>query len=102
MFTPQTYSTALILMTLSMLCWGSWANTQKIDRQWPFELYYFDYTLGLLVCSVIFGLTLGQTDPTSPQSFFLNLRAASERSLLLAFAGGAVFSVGNILIVAAI
>jgi glucose uptake protein len=71
MFTPQTYSTALILMTLSMLCWGTWANTQKIDRQWPFELFYFDYTLGLLVCSVIFGFTLGQTDPTSPQSFFL-------------------------------
>jgi glucose uptake protein len=102
MFTPQTYSTALCLMTLTMLCWGTWANTQKITRQWPFELYYFDYTLGLLVCSLIFGLTLGQTDPTSPQSFFLNLRAASERSLLLAFAGGAVFSVGNILIVAAI
>ena len=51
MFTPQTYSTALFLMTLSMLCWGTWANTQKITRQWPFELYYFDYTLGLLVCS---------------------------------------------------
>jgi glucose uptake protein len=102
MFTPHTYTTALCLMTLSMLCWGTWANTQKLTRQWPFELYYFDYTLGFLVCAVIFGLTLGQTDPSSPDSFFLNLHAASERSLLLAFAGGAVFSVGNILIVAAI
>src|SRR5580658_253915 len=102
MFTPQTYGLALFLMTLSMLCWGTWANTQKITRQWPFELYYFDYTLGLLLCSLIFGLTLGQTDPSSPQSFFMNLRAASQRSLWLAFAGGAVFSVGNILIVAAI
>jgi glucose uptake protein len=102
MFTPHTYSTALYLMTLSMLCWGTWANTQKLTRQWPFELYYFDYTLGLLVCSLIFGLTLGQTDSSSPESFFLNLRAASQRSVLLAFAGGAVFSVGNILIVAAI
>jgi glucose uptake protein len=102
MFTPQTYGLALFLMTLSMLCWGTWANTQKIDRRWPFELFYFDYTVGLLVCSLIVGLTLGQTDPTSPQSFFLNLRAASQRSLWLAFAGGAVFSVGNILIVAAI
>jgi glucose uptake protein len=102
MFTPQTYSLALLLMTLSMLCWGTWANTQKLTRGWPFELYYFDYTLGLLVCSLIFGLTLGQTDPSAPDSFFLNLRAASQRSLWLAFAGGAVFSVGNILIVAAI
>jgi glucose uptake protein len=89
-------------MTLSMLCWGSWANTQKITRRWPFELYYFDYTLGLLACSLIFGLTLGQIHPASPESFFLNLRGASQRSVLQAFAGGAVFSVGNILIVAAI
>src|ERR1700722_14559739 len=102
MFTPQTYSIALLLMTLSMLCWGSWANTQKITRNWPFELYYFDYSLGLLACSLFIGLTLGQINPSSPQSFFLNLRAASPRSLFLAFAGGAVFSVGNILIVAAI
>jgi glucose uptake protein len=102
MFTPQTYSIALFLMTLSMLCWGSWANTEKITGSWPFELYYLDYTFGLLICSVIFGLTLGQIDPSSPDSFFLNLRGASQRSLWLAFAGGAVFSVGNILIVAAI
>jgi glucose uptake protein len=102
MFTPQTYPIALFLMTLSMLCWGSWANTEKITGNWPFELYYLDYTFGLLICSVIFGLTLGQIDPSSPDSFFLNLRAASQRSLWLAFAGGAVFSVGNILIVAAI
>ncbi len=102
MFTPQTYGLALFLMTLSMLCWGTWANTQKITGKWPFELYYFDYTVGLLLCSLIFGLTLGQTDRSSPESFFMNLHAASQRSLWLAFAGGAVFSVGNILIVAAI
>ncbi|MGC1967578.1 MAG: GRP family sugar transporter [Candidatus Acidiferrales bacterium] len=102
MFIPGTYSVALLLLILSMLCWGSWANTQKITRQWPFQLYYFDYTLGFLICSIIFGLTLGQTHPSSPESFFLNLRAASERSLLEAFAGGAIFSVGNMLIVGAI
>jgi glucose uptake protein len=89
-------------MTFSMLCWGSWANTQKITGRWPFELYYFDYTFGLLLCSLIFGLTLGQIHPSSSDSFFLNLRGASQRSLMQAFAGGAVFSVGNILIVAAI
>jgi hypothetical protein len=92
MFTPHSYSLALILMTLSMLCWGTWANTQKITRQWPFELYYFDYTIGLVLCSVLFGLTLGQVDPALPDSFLLNLRAASERSVWLGFAGGAVFN----------
>jgi glucose uptake protein len=103
MFTPQTYSMALFLMTFSMLCWGTWANTQKITGSaWPFELYYFDYTVGLLICAVLVGLTFGQIHPSSPDSFFLNLRAASSRSLWLAFAGGLVFSVANILIVAAI
>jgi glucose uptake protein len=93
---------ALLLMMLSMLCWGSWANTQKIDAGWRFELFYIDYTLGLLCVSVLFGLTFGHTDPTAADSFFLNLHSASTRSIVEAFAGGAIFSVGNILLVAAI
>jgi glucose uptake protein len=102
MFTPHTYTAALLLMTLSMLCWGTWANTQKLTKHWPFELYYFDYTVGLVICAVIVGITLGQTNPAASDSFFPNLHAASPRALAYAFAGGAVFSVGNILIVAAI
>src|SRR5271154_2722457 len=102
MFTPHTYPAALLLMMLSMLCWGSWANTQKIDATWRFELFYLDYTLGLLAASILFGLTLGHTDPTSPDSFFLNLHSSSPFSVLEAFAGGAIFSIGNILLVAAI
>jgi glucose uptake protein len=94
MFTSHTYSIALLLMTLSML-WGTWANTQKITRNWPFELYYFDYTIGLLVLSLCIGLTLGRSDPLAPDSFVLNLRAASPRALWRAFAGGAIFSIGN-------
>ena len=102
MFTPHTYPTALLLMLLSMVCWGSWANTQKIDSRWRFELFYLDYTFGLLAAAVLFGLTLGRTDATSANSFFVNLHAAGSRSLLEAFAGGAIFSIGNILLVAAI
>ena len=102
MFTPHTYPMALLLMMLSMLCWGSWANMQKIDASWRFELFYLDYTFGILAASVLFGLTLGHTDPASPDSFFVNLHAATSRSILEAFAGGAVFSIGNILLVAAI
>ena len=102
MFTPHTYPAALLLMILSMLCWGTWANTQKIDRTWRFELFYLDYTFGLLAASILFGLTLGRTDPASTNSFFLNLHAASASSILEAFLGGAIFSIGNILLVAAI
>ncbi len=49
-------------MILSMLCWGSWANAQKIDAAWRFELFYLDYTFGLLAASILFGLTFGRTD----------------------------------------
>ena len=89
-------------MLFSMLCWGSWANTQKIDKQWRFELFYWDYTWGLLACALLFGLTLGNRNPASPDSFFHNLGAASARSLLEAFFGGVIFNLGNLLLVAAI
>src|SRR6202451_4760425 len=102
MFIPHTYGTALILMLASMLCWGSWANTQKIDKRWRFELFYWDYTWGLLASALLFGLTLGNRNPASPESFFRNLGAASARSLLEAFFGGVIFNVGNLLLVAAI
>jgi glucose uptake protein len=85
-----------------MLCWGSWANTQKIDAAWRFELFYLDYTLGLLAAAVLFGLTFGRTDPASANSFFVNLHNSSTCSIVEAFLGGAIFSIGNILLVAAI
>jgi len=53
MYIPQTYSAALIMMLVSMLCWGSWANTQKIDKTWRFELFYWDYMWGILLCSSV-------------------------------------------------
>jgi glucose uptake protein len=89
-------------MLVSMLCWGSWANAQKIDQRWPFELFYWDYMWGLVACAVLFGLTLGNRNPTSPDSFFHNLSSASARSLVEALVGGAIFNLGNLLLVAAI
>jgi glucose uptake protein len=102
LFIPHTYLAALILMLASMLCWGSWANTQKIDKGWRFELFYWDYTWGLLATALLFGLTLGSRNPASSDSFFRNLEAASTRSLLEAFFGGVIFNLGNLLLVAAI
>jgi glucose uptake protein len=89
-------------MLLSMLCWGSWANTQKIDKRWRFELFYWDYMWGVLACALLFGLTLGTKDPAAPDSFLRNLYAASPRSLAEAFFGGVIFNLGNLLLVAAI
>jgi glucose uptake protein len=102
MFVPATYAVALFMMILSMMCWGSWANTQKLTRNWRFELFYWDYVWGILLMTVFMGFTLGNTQPGSPDSFMTNLGRADAHHLLLAFAGGIVFNVANILLVAAI
>ena len=102
MFVPSTYAVALFMMFLSMVCWGSWANTQKLTGNWRFELFYWDYVWGILLMSVLMGFTLGNTRPGSPESFMTNLGRADIHHLLLAFAGGIVFNIANILLVAAI
>ena len=102
MFIPQVYAVALFMMILSMVCWGSWANTQKATGSWRFELFYWDYLWGILVATVLIGLTFGRTDPASADSFFQNLSAASTKNLVYAFLGGALFNFANLLLVAAI
>jgi glucose uptake protein len=102
MFIPAVYAVALAMIVLSMICWGSWANTQKLCRGWRFELFYWDYVWGILLIALVLGFTLGSTAPASPDSFVQNLRAVDSRHFLLAFLGGIVFNLGNILLVAAI
>jgi len=102
MFIPQIYAVALALMILSMFSWGSWANTQKAVGSWRFELFYWDYVWGILLLSLLVGLTFGRTDAASPDSFFNNLGSVSARAVLLALAGGAIFNIANMLLVAAI
>jgi glucose uptake protein len=102
MFIPQVYAVALAFMILSMICWGSWPNTQKATGSWRFELFYWDYVWGVLLCFMLVGLTLGRTDAASPDSFFRNLAAADATHLTYAFLGGIVYNIANILIVGAI
>jgi glucose uptake protein len=102
MYIPTLYSVALFLMILTMICWGSWANTQKLTKGWRFELFYWDYVFGIVLIAIILGFTMGNTDPASPESFLANLRSADAQHIGLALAGGAVFNVANILLVAAI
>jgi len=90
------------MMILTMICWGSWANTQKLCKGWRFELFYWDYVWGILLVSILVGFTLGRTDPSSPQSFLANLGTVDKQHLLFAFFGGVVFNIANILLVAAI
>ena len=58
----SSYTLAVVLLFVSMICWGSWANTQKLaSKEWGFQLFYWDYALGLVLLSLLFGLTLGST-----------------------------------------
>ena len=102
MFVPTTYAVTLAMMIISMVCWGSWANTQKLCKNWRFELFYWDYVWGILLIAVLMGFTLGNTSPGSPDSFMANLGRADVQHLLLAFVGGIIFNIANILLVAAI
>ena len=101
MYQPETYGVALLLMLLSMICWGSWANTLKLTPGWSFQLFYWDYTAGILLMSLLWGVTLGSVNGGGG-SFFANLRQADSHHLLLAIGGGVVFNLANVLLVAAI
>ncbi len=101
MFIPQSYSLAIILCVVTMLCWGSWGNTQKLaGRSWRFELYYWDYVLGIFLFSLLLGFTLGSRGE-SGRGFVKDLMQANPGNMLNAFIGGVVFNASNILLVAA-
>ena len=101
MFFPETYQAALLLMVLSMLCWGSWANTLKLCPGYRFQLFYWDYALGLAVCSIFWGLTAGSHGHTGT-TFLTDIAQASTGSIEFAVLGGIIFNIANLLLVAAI
>ncbi len=101
MILPTTYLAALLLSIASMICWGSWANTQKLAGKWRFELYYYDFSLGVLVCAVIAAYTLGSWH-SSDLSFSDNFLIASKRQMAYAIGAGMIFNLANMLLVAAI
>lgn len=101
MYQPESYAITLTLMILSMLCWGSWANAVKLCPGYRFQLFYWDYTVGLIAGAAAWGLTFGTFGSTG-MPFLQDVARTSPHALLLAFAGGAVFNIANLLLVAAI
>lgn len=102
MFILESYPWAVVFCVITMLCWGSWANTQKLAKKgWRFELFYWDYTIGVLLLTVILAHTLG-AHGNAGRPFLLDLHQASRASALSALLGGAIFNLANILLVAAI
>ena len=102
MFIPATYTLAVVLCIITMFCWGSWANTQKLaSKSWSFQLFYWDYVIGIVLSTLVFGLTLG-SNGTLGRSFLEDLAQGSHNAYISAFIGGIVFNIANLLIVAAI
>ena len=102
MLIVESYALAVALCLVTMLCWGSWANTQKLaSREWRFQLFYWDYAIGVLLLAVLLAFTAGSTGDAG-RGFLADLSQAESRNLGLAFLGGAVFNLSNILLVAAI
>jgi len=101
MLIPTTYAVALLAMILSMVCWGSWANALKLaGPKWRFELFYFDYSFGVLLAAVLAAFTFGSMGEGF--SFEDNMTIAGKTQMAYAFLGGVVFNLANMLLVAAI
>ena len=102
MFIVNSYSLAVIFCIITMLCWGSWANTQKLAaKTWRYELFYWDYVIGILLLSAILGFTLGSNGELG-RGFLDDLSQVSRQNFWSAFAGGVIFNASNILLSAAI
>lgn len=101
MYQPEAYGIALLFMIGSMMCWGSWANTMKLTPGFAFQLFYWDYVIGIIAASLVWGLTLGSLGG-GELSFLRNISSADSTHIIFALLGGAVFNVANLLLVAAI
>jgi len=102
MIIVHSYVLAVFMCVITMLCWGSWANTQKLsEKEWRFQLYYWDYAIGVLLLALVIALTMGSSG-TAGRTFLSDIGQASGASLGWAFLGGVIFNLSNLLLVAAI
>ncbi len=102
MFIVSNYGLAVLLCVVTMLCWGSWGNTQKLaSKTWRYEYFYWDYVIGVLLFALLSAFTFGSTG-TEGRAFIPDLEQASGSSIALAFTGGVIFNLSNIMLSAAI
>jgi len=101
MFVPSSFAVALLMTIFSTICWGSFANTFKGTKNYRFELYYWDYALGIFLIAVLIALTMGSF-AGGPTACLANMRAADGVNLLYAAVGGFIFNIANVLLIAGI
>ncbi len=102
MFTVNSYLLAVIFCIVTMICWGSWGNTQKlVSKNWRYELFYWDYVIGMVLFTILLGFTMGSHGDTG-RSFLEDLGQASGDSIGWVILGGVIFNASNILLSASI
>lgn len=102
MYIIGSYSLAVFFCIITMLCWGSWGNTQKLAaKNWRYELFYWDYVIGIVILSLVFGFTLGSIGEEG-RSFTTDLAQVSSGNIWSAVLGGVIFNASNILLSASI
>jgi len=98
MFIASNQFLAVILCVITMICWGSWGNTQKLAaKSWRFELFYWDYVIGMVLFSLVMAFTLGSFGKVGVP-FIENISQASATSIVWVLAGAGVFAISNILL----
>ncbi len=98
MFIINSYTLAVVFCFITMLCWGSWGNTQKLaGKTWRYELFYWDYVIGMVLFTLLLGFTMGSIG-TEGRSFVADLSQANYESLLWVLLGGVIFNASNILL----
>src|SRR5260370_14603311 len=101
MFLPHDFNLALLMMITSAVCWGSWANTYKGVKNYRFELFYWDYAIGIFLISLLLALTMGSTG-NDANSFLNNVHSADTANIVSTLIWGAIFHLSNLLLVSAI
>jgi len=102
MFIVENYSLAVVFCIITMLCWGSWGNTQKLaSKSWRYELFYWDYVIGIVLFGIMSGFTLGSFGEGG-RSFIFDLQQADMKNIISAVIGGVVFNAANILLSASV
>ena len=92
MFTVNSYLLAVIFCIVTMICWGSWGNTQKlVSKNWRYELFYWDYVIGMVLFTILLGFTMGSHGDTG-RSFLEDLGQASGDSIGWVILGGVIFN----------
>lgn len=102
MFIVNSYFLAVIFCFITMLCWGSWGNTQKLAaKSWRYELFYWDYVIGMLLFSLILCFTMGSFG-SEGRPFLEDLAQVDKKHVWSVILGGVIFNASNILLSASV